>query len=145
MTSLTCLGGKILSIWNSVSIKNEGKIKTFSHCPSERLYQFILQITAFQHRWLGGWWSLLIELNYIEGEPSLWEENTGFRLVCCNWVIFINSIDIQIPLDYLCDNDNNKNNKSWHSSYYYYVPSPLHEFSLNFQNLMTVGKFTLIL
>lgn len=68
---------------------------------------------------------LLIELNYIRGKSSLWEENTGFRLGYGNWIIFINSLDIHIPLDYLCDNDSNtKTNNSWHPSHW--VLSPLH-------------------
>lgn len=53
-----------------------------------------------------------IDLNYIGGESGLKEENTGFRLGYGNWIIFFNSLDIQIPLAYLCDNDNNNNNKA---------------------------------
>ena len=62
-------------------------------------------------------------------EPSLWEEDTGFMLGYGNWIIFINSLAIQIPLDNLCDNDNSNTNNNWHSSYCYCAPSRLCELS----------------
>lgn len=55
---------------------------------------------------------LLIELNYLGGETSLWEENTGFGLGCGDWIILINLVGIPIPVDYLCDNDKNSRNNN---------------------------------
>lgn len=55
---------------------------------------------------------LLIELNYLGGETSLWEENTGFGLGCGDWIILINLVGIPIPVDYLCDDDKNSRNNN---------------------------------
>lgn len=39
-------------------------------------------------------------------------KDTGFRLGCGNWAVFINSPDTHISLDSICDDDNDKNNHS---------------------------------